>query len=250
MNSHAFFCRVYISCCKFLPRPLYLENKSDRNSYDITIIHLCASSNVVDGDVSFITQYHSVSLWPFWSWFFNKLCLHSFLRISSSKNWWVKPPFLPQIHPESPGSSVSDIPDFEIFRGNPLACRAFGALKFEPLFTKSLIRPRWFFNKLCLSSFSRNSSSKNSRSITKRAKCLASSMFIFCCLVVMVINPFMAFAFLSKLQIQRIVERKSLFRFDERNAPYIDTPKNHSNFKEPKNLLFPSQGLNLEDARP
>ena len=54
----------------------------------------------------------------------------------------VEPSFLPQVQPESPGNGISDVPDFEIFRGNtPLACRTFGAHKFEPPFTKSWIRP-------------------------------------------------------------------------------------------------------------
>ena len=43
----------------------------------------------------------------------------------------VKPPFLPQIHNESPGNGISDVPDFKIF----LALHAFGAHKFEPSFT-------------------------------------------------------------------------------------------------------------------
>ena len=30
----------------------------------------------------------------------------------------VKPPFLPQIHPESPGNGISDVPDFKIFWGS------------------------------------------------------------------------------------------------------------------------------------
>ena len=30
----------------------------------------------------------------------------------------VEPPFLPQIHPESPGNGVSDLPDFKIFWGS------------------------------------------------------------------------------------------------------------------------------------
>ena len=30
----------------------------------------------------------------------------------------VEPPFLPQIHPESPGNGVSDVPDFKILWGS------------------------------------------------------------------------------------------------------------------------------------
>ena len=53
---------------------------------------------------------------------------------------------LPQIHPESPGNGVSDVPDLKL-SGNmpsdlPIACCAFSTDKFEPLFTKSWIRPR------------------------------------------------------------------------------------------------------------
>ena len=65
---------------------------------------------------------------------------HSFLFASCSLG-------LPSIHPESPGSGVSDIPDFKMFQGStcpwtPLACRAFGTHKFKSPFAKSWIRPR------------------------------------------------------------------------------------------------------------
>ena len=63
-------------------------------------------------------------------------------------------PFFAINSPWKPGRCVSDVPDFEIFRGSmppdPLACRAFGAHKFEPLLTKSWIRPRFVTNLSCV----------------------------------------------------------------------------------------------------
>ena len=61
---------------------------------------------------------------------------------------WLTEPFdLPQIHPESLGNGVFDVPNLKFSRESMprtrLACLTFSAHKFEPSFAKSWIHPTW-----------------------------------------------------------------------------------------------------------
>ena len=68
------------------------------------------------------TRRHALSmLWYAQSverWNASEICLFDYggSRRSSMRSS-VEPPFLPRIHPESPGNYVSDVPDFKIFPG-------------------------------------------------------------------------------------------------------------------------------------